>query len=88
MSNEEVVYFTSQALYLILILSMPTVLAATVIGVLVSLLQALTQVQEQTLGFVVKLVAVVVTMFLTAQWMSSELYSFGLMTFEKLTTIR
>ncbi len=47
-----------QALFLILILAAPPVLAAMIVGLLVSLIQATTQIQEQTLTFVPKMVAV------------------------------
>lgn len=60
-------YITDAAgrgLMLVLILSAPPVLAALVVGLMVSLLQATTQVQEQTLTFVPKLVAVMVTLVL------------------------
>lgn len=53
-----------QALFLILILAAPPVLAALVVGLMVSLLQATTQVQEQTLTFVPKMVAVSVVLAL------------------------
>ncbi len=55
--------FTSQALKLVLIASMPVVIAAALVGVLVSLVQALTQVQEQTLPFAFKLMAVALTLY-------------------------
>lgn len=60
-------YITDAAgrgLMLVLILSAPPVLAALIVGLMVSLLQATTQVQEQTLTFVPKLVAVMVTLVL------------------------
>ena len=46
---------------------------ATVIGLLVSLLQALTQIQEQTLGFAVKLVAITITIMAASSWMGGEI---------------
>jgi type III secretion protein S len=52
---------------------MPTILVAAIVGTLFSLLQALTQIQEQTLSFAVKLIAVGIVLFLTAGWMGSEL---------------
>ncbi|MFA0284742.1 EscS/YscS/HrcS family type III secretion system export apparatus protein, partial [Vibrio sp. 10N.222.55.F12] len=55
---------------------------------LVSLIQALTQVQEQTLGFVVKLIAVIITLFVTAQWLGAELHSFATLTLDKIPQIR
>ncbi len=62
MSSADILHFTNQTLWLVLVLSLPPVLVAALIGTLVSLVQALTQIQEQTLGFVAKLVAVVVVL--------------------------
>ena len=58
------------------------------IGTLVSLVQALTQIQEQTLGFVAKLVAVVVVLFATSGWLGGELYRFAEMTLLKVPLVR
>ncbi|CNH21178.1 putative type III secretion protein [Yersinia enterocolitica] len=88
MSQGDIIHFTSQALWLVLVLSMPPVLVAAVGGTLVSLVQALTQIQEQTLGFVIKLIAVVVTLFATASWLGNELHSFAEMTMMKIQGIR
>lgn len=52
-----------EALYMALVLSAPPVLAAMVVGLVISILQATTQLQEQTLTFVPKLVVVVGTLF-------------------------
>ena len=71
-----------QAFYLILILSMPPILVASIVGILLSLVQAITQLQEQTLSFGVKLIAVCITMFLTADWFSGEILRFGQNVFE------
>ncbi|RTE88306.1 MULTISPECIES: type III secretion system export apparatus subunit SctS [Bradyrhizobium] len=56
------------ALKLTLVLSMPTVIVATGIGLIVSVVQALTQVQEQTLSFAVKLICVSLILAATANW--------------------
>lgn len=63
MTSTDIVSFLVQALYLTLLLSMPTILVAAIVGTLFSLLQALTQIQEQTLSFAIKLIAVGVTLF-------------------------
>ncbi len=68
---------TMQALLLVLLLSMPPILVATFMGLLVSFIQALTQIQEQTLGFAVKLIAVAVTIALTAGWLGGEIFNFA-----------
>lgn len=88
MNNAEILHFTSQALWLVLILSMPCVLVAAIVGTLVSLVQALTQVQEQTLGFVAKLIGVVVILFVTAGWMGNELHAFGELILNKIPRVR
>ncbi len=87
MEVSEVIHFTSQTLILVMMLSMPPILAAAIVGTLVSLVQALTQIQEQTLGFVAKLIAVIISLFATASWLGSELYSFAEMTIEKIPLI-
>lgn len=58
------VSISKQSLYLVLILSGPPVMAALIIGLLVSIMQATTQIQEQTLTFVPKLVAIVLVLVL------------------------
>ncbi|NRD71761.1 type III secretion system export apparatus subunit SctS [Shewanella sp. VB17] len=87
MEVAEVIHFTSQTLILVMMLSMPPILAAAIVGTLVSLLQALTQIQEQTLGFVAKLIAVIISLFVTASWLGSELYSFTEIIFNKIPLI-
>lgn len=56
--------YAMKALYLVLMLSMPPIIVASLIGILLSLIQAITQLQEQTLTFGVKLLAVVLTLFI------------------------
>lgn len=69
LSTAELIQLANEALYLTLILSLPTIVAASLVGTLTSLVQALTQIQEQTLSFVLKLIAVVVTLMITGNWM-------------------
>ncbi len=71
-----------QALYLTLLLSLPAIIVASVVGTLFSLLQALTQIQEQTLSFAVKLIAVGITLFFTAGWLGGELMNYTLSIFD------
>jgi type III secretion protein S len=81
MSTSDTVNFIVQALYLSLALSMPTIVVASVVGTLFSLFQALTQIQEQTLSFAIKLVAVGLTLYLTGSWMGTEMYNFTMSVF-------
>ena len=74
MSHAQLAFYAQQCLILVLKLSLIPIVVATVIGILVSLLQALTQVQEQTLGFAVKLIAISITLMAASSWMGGELY--------------
>ncbi len=65
-----------QALFLSLIITAPPVLVAMIVGLVISILQATTQIQEQTLTFVPKLVAVVIAMVLTAELLTGQLLSY------------
>lgn len=76
-----------KALLLTLWLSMPTILVASVVGVLFSLIQALTQIQEQTLSFGVKLIFVGITIFLTSRWMGGEIYNYTVFLFDSFPSM-
>ncbi len=76
MSEAETIHLASQAMLLILYLSLPAVITATVLGLIVGLFQALTQIQEQTLAFGVKLVGVLIVMMLTVDWIGNELLNY------------
>lgn len=65
--------YAIKTLYLVLMLSMPPIIVASVVGILLSLIQAITQLQEQTLSFGVKLIAVSVTLFAMGKWIGAEL---------------
>ncbi len=68
--------FLKQGLALTLMLSLPSVIVIAVVGLAVALLQAVTQVQESSIGFGIKLIAGVGVIALTSQWMGSELFNF------------
>ncbi len=87
MFESSIIEFTKSALMLVLILSLPAILAASITGFLVSLLQALTQIQEQTLSFAIKLIAVVATVILTSRWLGTEILTFSSRLFDLLPTV-
>ncbi|MDY0273948.1 MAG: type III secretion system export apparatus subunit SctS [Desulfomicrobium sp.] len=70
--------YAVQALYLVLMLSLPPIVVASVVGITFSLIQAITQLQEQTLSFGVKLIAVIVTLFLMGGWLGGELLRYSM----------
>ncbi len=76
MEPAELTRLTAEALYLVLLVSAPALIVALAVGLVLGLLQAVTQVQEQTLSFVPKLVAVALVLSATGTWMSSEIVRF------------
>ena len=76
--NEPVaIAYAVKAMYLVLLLSLPPIIVASVVGIMLSLVQAITQLQEQTLTFGVKLVVVVLTIFLMQGWIGAELLRYS-----------
>ena len=76
------VTYVKQALMLVLILSAPAVLAASIVGLVVAFLQAVTQVQDQTLGFAIKLIAVTVVLLFVGRTVGEELRLYAQNLFE------
>ncbi|MDR3211649.1 MAG: type III secretion system export apparatus subunit SctS [Planctomycetota bacterium] len=87
MSEAEILFITKEALTLVLILSLPPIIVASLLGVVVSLIQAITQVQEQTLSFAIKLLGVTVTLVVTATWLGRELLLYANNLFTKVATL-
>jgi type III secretion protein S len=85
--NGEFVALTNDALWLVLVLSAPPIIVASVAGLLVAIVQAATQIQEQTLQYTVKFFAIVVTLFVTASLLASSLYRFGDRVFSEFPTL-
>jgi len=71
MFANEIYALSYQALILILILSGPPIIISTILGLIVAIFQAATQIQEQTLSFTVKLFAVVFTIIFLGGWLGS-----------------
>lgn len=69
----ETLQFFQQGLWLAITISAPPLLIATLCGVVVSLVQAITQVQDQTLPYVVKLLAVAITVAVLGRWFGAEI---------------
>ena len=87
MAEGAILEYTVQAVSIMLLLSLLPIVVATLIGLIVSLMQALTQIQEQTLSFAVKLIAVAITLLLAMNWMGAELYNYTLSIFEQISMV-
>ncbi len=84
MNADTVIHIGSEAIWLILWLSLPMLVVALVVGIAISLFQAVTQIQEMTLTFVPKIIAVFAVMILAAPWMTEKMVSFTRRLFEQI----
>lgn len=76
MGNEYYVEVTNQAIKVTLMLAAPMLMGALVIGILVSLFQAVTQINEQTLSFIPKILVIVAALVIFSPWMMDTMVSF------------
>ena len=76
MSDANLARFVTELMWLVLMTSLPVVLVASVVGIAVSLFQALTQIQDQTLQFMIKLLAVALMLMATYHWLGGLLLAY------------
>lgn len=76
MGNEAVLEITNQAMKVTLMLAAPMLLGALIIGILVSLFQAVTQINEQTLSFIPKILVIAAALVFFAPWMLETITEF------------
>ena len=87
MTPEFVINIGRQAIETTLVVAAPMLIAALVIGLIISIFQAATQINEQTMTFIPKIVGVFVTMLLFAPWMLQKLMNMFHMVFNILPTL-
>jgi len=75
MSGGEVLDVARDAIWTIVLVSSPLMVVGLVVGVVISLIQALTQIQEMTLAFVPKILAIFVTLLLALPFMGDVLHA-------------
>lgn len=88
MYEAEIISHGSRALLLVLMLSLPPIVVAAAVGVLVGLVQALTQIQEQTISFAFKLASIILVIFVTMGWLGSELIAYAADSFARIERVR
>jgi flagellar biosynthetic protein FliQ len=84
MTPEAVLDIGTQGLLIAAKLAAPLLITALVVGFAISLLQSITQVQEVTLSFVPKIVAVALALLIAGNWMISEIVQFTEMMFDRI----
>ena len=75
MSIDVVMEIANEALYTIIVTAAPLLLVSLVIGLIISIFQTVTSIQEQTLTFVPKILGVFVTLMLVGHWMLNNMTS-------------
>ncbi len=76
MTQEFVISLASEAIQTVLLLALPLLGVGLVVGLIVAVLQAATQIQEMTLSFVPKIVAVLLALLAAAPWMLNKIIAF------------
>lgn len=84
MTEGQVVEIISRALYLIVKVSAPMLIVSLVVGLIISILQTVTSIQEQTLTFVPKLLGIFLTIVLCGRWILGEIVDFFVYLMENL----
>jgi flagellar biosynthetic protein FliQ len=88
MTAELIIRIAREALILVLLISGGPMLAGMLVGFLVSLFQATTQLQEQTLSYVPKLVAVFLSLIILGPWMLAHAVSFARIIFDSISMVK
>jgi len=87
LSQEFVLHLARDALYVALLIAAPPLIIGLAVGLLISIFQATTQIQEQTLTFVPKIVAVLFSILIFGSWMLTTIVSFTSELFSNLGTM-
>ena len=76
MSADNVIVIARDALYVIIITAAPALLVSLIIGLIVSVFQTVTRIQEQTLTFVPKILGIFLTIMLLGHWMLNNIVTY------------
>ena len=87
MNQDTVVNLASQAMSLALKVAGPMLLAALLIGLLISVFQAVTQIQEQSLSLIPKIIGIAVVIILLGPWMLGQLVSYTAALYTSIPTM-
>ena len=76
MENDFVIEVVNQAIKITLMLSAPMLIGALFVGILVSIFQAVTQINEQTLSFIPKILVIIATLVIFSPWMMETMVGY------------
>jgi flagellar biosynthesis protein FliQ len=84
MTPEFVINFAQEAIKVTLFVSMPMLALGLIVGVVISIFQAVTQIQEMTLTFVPKILVVLIALLIFSNWMLGQLMNFTITTINQI----
>ena len=87
MSQTEIIHIAREALMMVVILAAPGLGVAMLVGLFIGIFQATTQIQEQTLAFVPKIIAVFVTIIIAVGWLTTVITGFAQRVYEQIPNI-
>ncbi len=87
MNEQGVLEIAANSVWLCMLIAAPSLLAALIIGLVVSIFQAATQINEQTLSFIPKVVGMLITMLIFGPWMLQKLMGFTISLFKEIPSI-
>ncbi|MEZ5692118.1 MAG: flagellar biosynthesis protein FliQ [Rickettsiales bacterium] len=87
MGTNEVLEVIRDGIYVLIIISAPIMITALIVGLIIALMQALTQIQEATLTFVPKVLAMLLVLVLTLPFMVEQLTSYNHRLYERIANI-
>ncbi len=88
MSSDFVISLMSQAIRLGALIGLPILITALIVGVVISIFQAITQIQEMTLSFVPKVISMALVLYLLGPWMLDKLMNFTKHVFVNLLLVK
>lgn len=87
LTQTEILSVMKNAIYTVLSCSAPMLVAALVVGVLISIFQATTQINEQTLAFVPKIVAILLALLIFGGWIMNNMNDFTINLFQSINSM-
>ncbi|MEX2288125.1 MAG: flagellar biosynthesis protein FliQ [Planctomycetaceae bacterium] len=87
MTVDQTIELARNAIMLTLMLGAPVMLVAVAVGLLISILQAVTQLQDQTLSFVPKIVAMLLTLLFVLPWIMNRMIEYSTNLFHDIPTM-
>ncbi len=86
MSQEQILALATEAIRVLLLVAAPMLLAGLIVGVLISIFQTATSIQDQTLTFIPKIIAVLLTLLIALPWMMQIMVNYASRLFGQLHT--